>query len=158
MGQNVSVKIFGEGEFVGDGTTGPLEIVRIETRPGPAGSNPEIVPLIAELRPSPPGHERWWWWKRIAGERRRAIGGAESGTGERILLDAPRNRLEESIREIRRNLAAANEDYPQGYFTDAQAAADTRAASAAHQRHQLEADQAIIDRVMGEEPPRAERD
>jgi hypothetical protein len=144
-------RFFAPGQFVGGGDTRRLEIVRIEPHHGgPFAHDPDNIHLMVDLRPSPPSYERWWWRKRIMGDRSH-YGGSESDDVLNIQFDMSRSRLEETVRELRSNLAGANRDYPDAYFSDSHAVVAARAAREATQRQQVEAEQALIDRVMQED-------
>jgi hypothetical protein len=136
------------GEFVGDGDTGSLEIAGIEPRYDFPGGRADDVLLVVKLRPAPPPHEFWWWMERVGSGAMGGGGGADTVT---VQVETPRSRLAESIREFRRTLAAANRDYPQGYFADAQTRGDGLRASAEEQRQRSEADRAVIAAVMRED-------
>jgi hypothetical protein len=65
-----------------------------------------------------------------------------------VQFDAPRDRLAQTVVEVRAAMAAANRDYPDQYLIEAEAAAQRNAQVEADRQARLDADKAVIDDAM----------
>jgi hypothetical protein len=111
----------------------------------------EKVQMEAELSPLPPEEERWWWRERVhhhAGWH--GVGYISSDDRFAIIQGVQREALESAARQFRDAVLAAVAEYPVRYRFDQEAMDDIRTEGETAERRQLEADQAILDRVMGE--------
>ena len=106
--------------------------------------------LIIKLGPRPPRHEQWWWVRRVAGEGRGVIGSIYGSSGDSftVQFDVPRDRLAQTVVEVRAAVAAANRDYPDQYLAEAESAAEKTFQLQADRQTRLDADQAVIDEAM----------
>jgi hypothetical protein len=141
--------------MIGEAASVPLEVLEIIPHAGPPGrpGRDEIVRLIIKLRPCPPQHEQWWWVRRVAGEGRGVIGSDQIPAEDAftVQFDVARDRLAETVVEVRAAVAAANRDYPDRYLVEAEAAKERKAQVEADAQSRIHADRAVIDEAMG--PP-----
>ncbi len=116
------------------------------------------VILLASLTPSPARPEHWWWIKQIAnGMTTSGVsagwggGPAPGGAGVFTLqVGIARDRLKEETRQFRDAIQAAIFAYPDHFLTDHQEHQEQVRADDIERQRALEADQAIVDRVMQE--------
>jgi hypothetical protein len=78
------------------------------------------------------------------------VGSINSNNWFAIVYQADRTALAAVARELRNAIAAAIAVYPPRYALDQEALDEIRAERAEVERLQLEADQAVLDRVMSE--------
>ena len=126
---------------------GLVGIRSIRVHPGPPGGDPEILRLVIRLEPKPPSSEEWWWRRRLGG-----VGVLREDALE-IQLDVVRSGLEEAVRKFRAAVIAANVDYPKQYALDADAQEKAEDGERIARETRLRDDQAIVDRVLREDPP-----
>ena len=103
--------------------------------------------MIIRLEPKPPSSEEWWWRRRLGG------GGVRREDALEIQLDVGRSGLEGAVRKFRAAVIAANVDYPKQYALDADAEDKAREGERVAGETRLRDDQAIVDRVLREDPP-----
>lgn len=112
-----------------------------------------VVQLQAELEPPPPNQERWWWAAQVS-RRVKIVGYSGGGSGSAgrfaISVDAPREQLEAIARQVREALVEATATFAERFQADEAERAEGAAAHQLARRQQIEAAQAVIDRVMSE--------
>ena len=129
---------------------GPVRLAKMALHPRRETDNRDSVTIEAELSPTPPVREHWWWGEQV----REKVGWPSVGmitSTDRFALriTTSRGSLEAVACQLRDAVTAAIAAYPTRYLIDQQALDEWRADRDLVRRQQEEADQAVLDRVMG---------